>query len=105
MITVIYIFAGFGLAFIVGYSKISLPFRDLLDPHRDRSRFRRLRLFLLELIECAACAGFWIGAAFALCDPVAFHITSPWQSILVGAAFSGTNFILGRLTGLIGSAT
>ena len=54
-----YVFMAHGLAYIVGQSKISRPFRTLLY----RGWVGRA---LVSLLECPACFGFWTGAAFGV---------------------------------------
>lgn len=118
----LYILAAFGFAFIVGYAKISLPLRAALAMAERESRGPRgerivwelplvePRRWLLDLLQCPACLGFWIGGAFALADPglfgavVALGLDRLPMIVLVpifGLATSASNFILGALTGLI----
>jgi hypothetical protein len=94
----VYAVAAFGFAFIVGHSRISLPARALMQTVGERLLpiaalpFR----FVLMLIECPACLGFWEGLAYAL----AFHPS--WASWWELALFtSGSNFLLGRFSRLI----
>lgn len=75
---------AFGLAYVVGMSKISLPFRILLAGNEAEtpltvngitikkgepavpSLIPYVGPFLVLLVECPACFGFWEGAAFAM---------------------------------------
>ena len=54
-----YCLTAFGLAFVVGQSKISLPFRVAL------AKAGPVGLFLVELLECPGCFGFWCGIAYS----------------------------------------
>jgi hypothetical protein len=92
MSAILYVLASFGVAFVLGYSKITLPLRTRLDilantpidwedvklpyppsPERDRitkAADRILGVFVrfpsrwfLALLECPACVAFWLGAA------------------------------------------
>jgi len=83
----LYTFAAFGFAFVVGHAKISLPFREWLGGRRGL-----LARFLLALAECPPCVGFWVGVAAAFRSP--FPLLLPFYTV-------ASNFILGRLTGLI----
>lgn len=123
VLSCLYILAAFGLAFIVGYAKISLPLRAWLAQERYQrwsrmlqayewhdSRLVELRRGLVELLQCPACLGFWIGFAFALADPLMFgaasvlgvdHLPAVERAFFLGLATCASNFILGALTGLI----
>lgn len=102
---ILYAFAAFGLAYIVGYSGISHPFRVALTPaDSDRGPSALARRFVLELMECPACLGFWTGIAWGLVSPSAWAewIEPDSLKVLIVALFtSGSNFALGRLTKLI----
>ena len=88
----------FGLAWVVGHAKVSLPLRLWLA---DRGKFA---VILVELIECPGCFGFWAGGiAGTLLAP---HIGHPgWQGRLlvsVVASFytAGANVLLAKICGL-----
>jgi hypothetical protein len=121
-----YLLAAFGLAFIIGHSKISLPFRRMLGgtpalPANPLSfefpegrpgvpgKFGPLGDFLCELIECPACFGFWIGftnGILILAGVNLFNIElapgepSRFLPIVLGCITSGVNFLGARATGL-----
>lgn len=99
MIDFIYFaFAAFGFAYIVGHSKISLPFRMTLDPVSGTMRFRFVRTWLLALIECPACLGFWQGLLFgALVRPT----WNPYHWSVLALITCATNLILAKVTGLL----
>lgn len=83
--------AAFGYAFVLGFSEITLRFRDAI---RDRGV---VGSWTAKLMECPACIGFWIGVSGA-----AFGVTgNHYNPILFGFFTCGTNLILGRITGLI----
>lgn len=119
ILSCLYVLAAFGLAFIVGYAKISLPLRGWLgcawgsytaESGLQPIRFAVARRALLELLQCPACLGVWIGFAFALADPLMFgaaaalgvdHLPLMERAFFLGLATCASNFILGALTGLI----
>ncbi len=99
--------ACFGLAYVVGHSKISLPFRIALDSARVRNRglISWLAGWILALIECPACLGFWFGFIARYVWPVFAGVTVTQQrflsAITLGLITCTTNFIIGTLTRLI----
>jgi hypothetical protein len=122
MIPIVYTLAAFGFAFIIGFSKISLPFRQWLSNNIEQQDCpvgeactrlelrpaQRICRWLLALLECPACLGFWTGL---LCTVVG-HLGLAAAFGLFGwplwlAAFflalytSATNFIIGAITRLI----
>jgi hypothetical protein len=92
---IVYTVAAFGLAYIVGHSRISRPVRLALW---DVGGFWAQTF--VTLLECPACFGFWIGLAMGL---AAFNCNVlPWPAILAFPFYTtGMNFLLGRATGLI----
>jgi hypothetical protein len=103
VVLVVYTISAFGLAFAVGFGRISLPFRRWLEPKTIVGSGDAFRQMLLYLLECPACLGFWIGlgASFFV------QLDDNRLSLRMGAALltafytSGSNFILGRVSGLI----
>lgn len=80
---------AFGFAYGVGHSVITLGARVWL------SQFKPL-YWPLALIECPACLGFWLGLATGA------WISHDWFFALMSGLFTmATNFVLGRMTGLI----
>lgn len=55
------------------------------------------RFWLVTLIECPACLGFWFGLAAGL-----IHTPSAFGAIAGALYTSGANFLLGRATGIMG---
>lgn len=53
--------------------------------------------FLLRLLECPACFGFWIGV---MASPL-FYPQSLQVAILLPLYTAGANYMLGRLTGIV----
>ena len=96
----LYTVASFGLAFVIGHSKISRPFRLLLGPTSDRQVVRH---WLIMLLECPACLGFWFGLAYALATDFMFGFPlRGWGAILGLALYTcGANFLLAALSGLL----
>ena len=118
----IYLVGAFGFAYIAGHSTISLPLRATLGgipaeksiDENGRERVTRYAIpgalgrageWLVSLIECPACLGFWFGLGAAVIGfaestrPGWLHL-GLW-SIWWGLLTSGSNFILGRFTRLI----
>lgn len=105
-----YVGAAFGLAYIVGHSKISLPARSALataaanwpidiDEERRPAIRNRIAQWILDLSECVACFGFWIGLAAGFGNLGPPEPTNPLALALLTTA---SNLILGRITGLLG---
>lgn len=90
--------ASFGLAYIVGHSKISLPFRMLLDPTTDTMKWRHTRTWFLALLECPACLGFWEGLLYGLIVRPAWN-PHPWY--VLALIICATNLYLAKITGLM----
>lgn len=90
----VYTMAAFGLAFIVGHSKISLVPRGWLATRGAVGHW------LVLLAECPACCGWWTGIAAAA---VAWGHTgfSRYEVALLPFYTCGANYLLGRLSGLI----
>lgn len=98
-------FVAFGVAYVVGHSKISLAWRNPLMVARIGAKSpgsRALAGVVLTLIECPACLGFWEGL-------VGYHLGQRWlvppDLVLPAASFAFftlvTNLILARVTGLL----
>lgn len=109
-----YTVAAFGLAYIVGHSAISLPFRMAVDPGPDVTTPSRVFwAWFLMLIECPACFGFWTGLfagmLYAAIDGPLYPQEGALAKMLwaVGLALytTGSNFVLARLTSLIPAPT
>lgn len=108
---VLSVFASFGLAFALGYGKITLPFRMFLQKASEPPTYhwgRRLIAFgarwLLALLECPACLAFWIGLA-SVFTPIVNHFPIDASLILVAPLLAfgnmGAVLTLGLWTGLI----
>lgn len=92
---IVYTIAAFGLAYIVGHSAISRPLRlalwDVGGPFLK---------FIVTLLECPACFGFWIGLTTG--GVIVALDLMPWPALLAFPFYTtGMNFLLGRATGLI----
>lgn len=95
-----YLLAAFGLAYIVGHSAISLPIRNWIAPYGAKM-ISPLRTFVVALAECPACIGFWIGGFVWTFDLAALSNVVTFSALEFALMTSGSNFVLGRLTGLI----
>lgn len=84
------VFVCFGLAYIVGHARVSLPIREAVA---QAGVFGRV---FVELLECPACFGFWEGVALA------FVLHRVPLLFILGCFTAATNLILGRYCGLIG---
>lgn len=107
-----YLIAAFGLAYIVGHSTISLPVRVWLGGSPAKPDLNLTAVpgalgplgdWLVTLLECPACFGFWTGIAasflgVAFPELVTHRLVAP---LALGCLTSGSNFIVGRLTKLI----
>lgn len=111
LILALYFLAAFGIAFIVGQSKISHPFRVLLGGHQHTDEngdsygpcmplIPYVGPFLVTLVECPGCLGFWIGLASS--NVIWTLAALPDVHALVKLAIfsqatAGSNFILSRI--------
>jgi hypothetical protein len=88
-----YFLVGLGITYVLGWSKISLPFREAAG----RSKFAPIRL-LVTLLECPACTSFWVGvAAYYL-----MGIRAPFGSgpIALGLFTLAGNLLLAQQAGM-----
>jgi hypothetical protein len=100
MIPIIYVhtFAAFGVAYLVGHSVASKSTREWLwDLDVPPARW------LVMLVECPACFGFWIGLAAGFAGVFDFaSVPLPFLTPLLAACYTAaTNLILGRLAGIV----
>lgn len=116
---IIYSIAAFGLAYIIGHAQITNFIRIFFweycwfEGMRVETGGRYPFRILVELMECPACLGWWIGFISGLVglftqyqDVQLIHIGPPWIfPVILGLYTSGTNFILGRYTRLISPKT
>ncbi len=88
----LYVFAAFGFAYVVGHSVISRTAREALWEAGEVAPITR---WLVMLVECPACLGFWTGLVAGL--------VSGWRSRAILLAFftSGTNLVLATFTGIM----
>lgn len=94
--------AVFGITFVVGASKISLPFRTWLGRQSETTAHNDvIASWALALLECPACLGFhlgWIAVAVGLAPHV-------FGDGVLGAVFCAfyccaSSLLLARLAGL-----
>lgn len=120
MFLLFYVFASFGVAFVLGYSKITLPLRQALawaselhlagdkiedaDVQGYSKPVRWLAGWTLALLECPACLAFWIGVA-SIYTPVPDFLpfSAPDYALapILGFANLGAVLSLGLITNLI----
>lgn len=98
---VTYLLAAFGLAYIAGHSKISITPRLILGGSKTIEPpipplIPGFGPFVVDLIECPACLGFWEGLVYGWVMRGQFL-----DGLWLGCVTSGSNFLLGRLTNLI----
>jgi hypothetical protein len=127
MTWVFYFAAAWGLAYIMGAARISYSLRVLLagDPGQDAiaaqyaldaagNKFLiRPALpqrdpipplipvvgpFLVDLLECMACSGFWIGLVSSFWLPRQLGSNDVAWAFVVACATSGVNYLLGTFT-------
>jgi len=101
---VFYTFTAFGFCWGIGASKLTLPLRNLLAylaaPATRRKSVRVVASFVLALVECPACFGFWVGLVAGW--RVTIFIGAPLYWALALAFYTaGVNYLLGRASGLI----
>lgn len=96
----VYIFAAFGLSYILGHSVATRRIRELLwfDQWLG-TRFLATRRGFVTLLECPACLGAWVGLAAALLGLVPFE--TRWNVLIWALFTAGSNYTLARLTGLM----
>lgn len=112
LLLLVYTMCAFGLAYSLGSSKLSLVWRSLLahlvaagkKPEASSALrlFGALASFVLVLIECPACTGYWIGVACAQTETAQSVLKAePFEaSLIFGFWTVATNLILARLAGL-----
>lgn len=82
--------ASFGLAFVFGYSHITLPLRERLSPG-----------WVLTFLECPACVGWHLGWSAWWFGLVAVPWGPSWLAALSCAFIAcAVNLLLARLSGL-----
>lgn len=90
--------AAFGLCYVVGHARVSLPFRQRLGDVAEAKQWRAM-LWFVELIECPACLGFWLGLAGGWFMPTLVPAPVPCAAFTLGLATCASGYILGRATG------
>lgn len=97
-----YLLAAFGLAFVVGQSRISLPFRIAIAPDgQPKTVGGSLRGLLVDLLECPGCLGVWIGvSAWAYGLTLGLPLKH-WELLAALPLLTcASNFILASITGV-----
>ncbi len=117
MIWAIYFLAAFGLAYIMGHAQISHGLRVLLggQPFVADQKNQHLGItipgqdelqplipivgpFLVDLLECVACSGFWIGVASSFQMPNVLTSSAISWALVLGCTTCASNFIIAGLT-------
>ena len=97
----IFTLAVFGLTFIAGQSKISLPFRTRLEPsNRTESAWMLFRSWFLMMLECNACFGFHLGWLAVGTGVAPHYFMGVWGGIVCSLYCCATSLILAHLAGL-----
>lgn len=126
MIWIIYFLAAWGLSYIMGIAQISLSLRVLLGgipaspavpaqkvidiagnsvtihPALDAREevapvIPVVGPFLVDLLECPACSGFWIGIAGSFWLPMVLGGNPVAWSVIMGCATCGVNFLIANI--------
>lgn len=108
MILAIYFLAAFGLAYVVGHSVISKPWREVIAIYaygNDGGTSDKRLAWLLTLIECPMCFSWWVGLVCGLIgwryEFVRFDL-APWAlPIVLPWATTASSFIIAKITGLV----
>lgn len=94
-----YVVTVFGLAYVIGHSVITKRPRELLF---EFGSVFPPAVWLVLLLECPACLGFWTGLIIGLVWPASYIvILAPWPAVTLAFFTAGSNFLLGRATGLM----
>ncbi len=104
MSLVFWFLVAFGVAFVFGHSKISLPFRIVLGGQEGHApAVPVLGPLVVALLECCGCFGWWLGLTAAIFWPalVPFELALWQRALMLAFATSGTNLLLGRFAGMV----
>lgn len=91
---VFYVVAAFGFAYIVGHAVVSRSIREALWEAGEVAPIVR---WLVALVECPACLGFWVGLFVGL------YLGWGPSALALALFTSGSNLLLGKLTRLMPS--
>ena len=96
-----YVLAVFGFCFAVGHAGVSQGVRESMAYWQ-----RPLTDWLLALVQCPACLGFWVGLGTGAVHPalVPFELVWPLAALALGFFTCGANYVLGVATGWISEA-
>ena len=94
----VYCFAALGFAYVLGFSKISKPIREVLAKSPAT-------MILVMLFECPACLGFWTGVCAVAFRFAPIEIAATiWNCVFFGLFTAGINLFLALRSGLIEGA-
>lgn len=124
MIWIIYFLSAFGLSWIIGHAKITLSLRVLLAGRKEFAAQSEIRTpqgqviqqafpaqtalpplipvvgpFLVELMECTACSGTWIGFAASFWMPMVLGSNPVAWCLIMGCATCASNLIVAKYFG------
>jgi len=94
----VYFAAAFGLSFVVGFSALTQPGRDLLAFSENVSS-----KLMCKLLECPGCLGFWTGFCLGVVEfvPDIFGKSRLVFAVALGFATCGVNMVLAAACGLL----
>jgi hypothetical protein len=100
----LYFLFVFGLAYVIGHARVSLPIREYLSPTPDVAPpLGGFGTWLVRLVECPACLSWHLGLWFGFFGwPL--HATTGGRvgdALVLAFGSCGVSFILGRFTRLI----
>lgn len=111
----LHLLAAFGVSYVIGHSRISLPIRNWIGgwveggrtvlgkqvaPATEaaaiakRNTMQHAAAWFLTLVECYACSGFWVGFAYGVATAKGATTT-----LTYAFAACGSNLLLGLLSG------
>lgn len=99
----IYCLVTFGANWGAGHAELSYPARLLISGRdRPKSFLRPLRAWLLKLLECPGCLGFWLGVVAVATElaPMEFP-HSVGGAVACGLFTSASNLLLAKYVGLL----
>lgn len=91
----VYAFAAFGFAYIMGMAKVSFPIRSLLLRLSQWAWYTRPFGWLVDLLQCPMCLGFWTGVVAAVRFDVSLvGLNAVSSAVVAGCVTAGTNALL-----------
>lgn len=115
MTVVLWFVVAFGFALVIGHSKISIAFRELLAGLPASVAENGARLpevpalipgagpWIAALLECPMCLGWWVGFVAGASGFIALPLNGlPWwgAGLFLAFATSGVNLLLAKYVGI-----